>query len=177
MKLVITPTIGLSQALIVALVMHFVVDKSEKLCETYKSAKEIVDSEMKNGFYAFGINRNTNSVIVGNIYPYTAYEREYYELKDTDVIKSIEDFKSYEDIKSILTMLKVTLEDQDEDVHREYWLGSNYVSWIEDLGILYRKHSYSDGSYNNPFSIHWLLITKGDECDTKTQTQVSGEKM
>jgi len=153
------------------------VDKSKKLCETLKSAKEIVDSEMKNGFYAFGINRNTNSVIVGNIYPYMAHEKEYYELKDTDAIKSIEDYKSYEDIKSILTMLKVTLEDQDQDVHREYWLGSNYVEWIEDLGVLYRTHSYSEGSYNNPFSIHWLLITKGDECDTETQTQVLGEKM
>ena len=158
------------------------VDKSNKLCETYKSAKEIVDSEMKNGFYAFGINRNTNSVIVGNFKVDTNHvsrykEYEDYCLKDTDAIKSIEDFKSYEDIKSILTMLKVTLEDQDQDVHREYWLGSNYVSWIEDLGVLYRTNTYSEGSYNNPFSIHWLLITKGDECDTETQTQVLGEKM
>ena len=158
------------------------VDKSNKLCETYKSAKEIVDSEMKNGFYAFGINRNTNSVIVGNFKVDTNHvsrykEYEDYCLKDTDAIKSIEDFKSYEDIKSILTMLKVTLEDQDQDVHREYWLGSNYVSWIEDLGVLYRTNTYSEGSYNNPFSIHWLLITKGDECDTKTHTQVLEEKM
>ena len=161
------------------------VDKSKKLCETYKSAKEIVDSEMKNGFYAFGINRNTNSVIVGNFNIGQDLRKsilgqanlKYYELKDTDVIKSIEDFKSYEDIKPILTMLKVTLEDQDQDVYREYWLGGNYVSWKEDLGLLYKTNTYSEGSYNNPFSIHWLLITKGDECDTKTQTQVLEEKM
>ena len=135
---------------------------------------------MKNGFYAFGINRNTNSVIVGNFKVdaiHTSHNREYYELKDTDVIKSIEDFKSYEDIKPILTMLKVTLEDQDQDVYREYWLGGNYVSWKEDLGVLYRTNTYSEGSFNNPFSIHWLLITKGDECDTKTHTQVLEEKM
>ena len=161
------------------------VDKSNKLCETYKSAKEIVDSEMKNGFYAFGINRNTNSVIVGNFNIGQDLRKsilgqanlKYYELKDTDVIKSIEDFKSYEDIKPILTMLKVTLEDQDQDVYREYWLGGNYVSWKEDLGVLYRTNTYSEGSFNNPFSIHWLLITKGDECDTKTHTQVLEEKM
>ena len=156
------------------------VDKSKKLCETYKSAKEIVDSEMKNGFYAFGINKNTNSVIVGNYEVdtiHTTSNREYYNLEDTDVIKSIEDFKSYEDIKPILTMLKVTLEDQDKYVHREYWLDDNYVRWQEDLGVLYKTSTYSEGSFNNPFSIHWLLITKGDECDIKTQTQVLEEKM
>ena len=156
------------------------VDKSKKLCETYKSAKEIVDSEMKNGFYAFGINKNTNSVIVGNFKVDTIHSTsngEYYCLKDTDVIKSIEDFKSYEDIKPILTMLKVTLEDQDKYVHREYWLDNNYVNWQEDLGVLYKTSTYSEGSFNNPFSIHWLLITKGDECVTETQTQVLEEKM
>ena len=154
------------------------VDKSNKLCETYKSAKEIVDSEMKNGFYAFGINKNTNSVIVGNFKVDTINPtREFYCLKDTDVIKSIEDFKLYEDIKPILTMLKVTLEDQDNYVNREYWLDNNYLEWQEDLGVLYRTNTYSEGSYNNPFSIRWLLITKGDECDIETQTQVSGEKM
>ena len=156
------------------------VDKSKKLCETYKSAKEIVDSEMKNGFYAFGINKNTNSVIVGNYEVdtiHTTSNREYYNLEDTDVIKSIEDFKSYEDIKPILTMLKVTLEDQDKYVHREYWLDDNYVRWQEDLGVLYKTSTYSEGSFNNPFSIHWLLITKGDECVTETQTQVLEEKM
>ena len=156
------------------------VDKSKKLCETYKSAKEIVDSEMKNGFYAFGINKNTNSVIVGNFKVDTIHSTsngEYYILEDTDVIKSIEDFKSYEDIKPILTMLKVTLEDQDKYVHREYWLDNNYVNWQEDLGVLYKTSTYSEGSFNNPFSIHWLLITKGDECVTETQTQVLEEKM
>ena len=158
------------------------VDKSKKLCETLKSAKEIVDSEMKNGFYAFGINKNTNSVIVGNFKVDTNHvsrykEYEDYCLKDTDVIKSIEDFKLHEDIKPILTMIKVTLEDQDKYVNREYWLDNNYIEWQEDLGVLYRTNTYSEGSYNNPFSIHWLLITKGDECDIETQTQVSGEKM
>tara|TARA_B100001059_G_C17803105_1_gene567443 strand:- start:1199 stop:2077 length:879 start_codon:yes stop_codon:yes gene_type:complete len=158
------------------------VDKSKKLCETLKSAKEIVDSEMKNGFYAFGINKNTNSVIVGNFKVDTNHvsrykEYEDYCLKDTDVIKSIEDFKLHEDIKPILTMIKVTLEDQDNYVNREYWLDNNYIKWQEDLGVLYRINTYSEGSYNNPFSIHWLLITKGDECDIETQTQVSGEKM
>ena len=156
------------------------VDKSKKLCETYKSAKEIVASEMKNGFYAFGINKNTNSVIVGNFKVdtiHTTSNREFYLLKDTDVIKSIEDFKSHEDIKPILTMLKVTLEDQNKYVHREYWLDDNYIKWQEDLGVLYRTNTYSEGSFNNPFSIHWLLITKGDECVTETQTQVLEEKM
>lgn len=162
------------------------IDKGKKLCETYESAKEMVDSETKNGFYALGINACTETVIAGTYVPDEKYDkhgdREYWKLQDTEVIQGIEDYKSYDDINSILTMLKITLEEKETDnysfqIINEYWINSSYLTWIEELGVLYKAKIYSEQQSSNPFSIYWLLIAKGDECTTETETQVSEEKM
>lgn len=162
------------------------IDKGKKLCETYESAKEIVDSETKNGFYALGINACTETVIAGTYVHDEKYDkhgdRQYWKLQDTEVIQGIEDYKSYDDIHSILTMLKITLEEKENDNYSfqiidEYWINSSYLTWIEELGVLYKAKIYSEPQSSNPFSIYWLLIAKGDECTTETETQVLEEKM
>ncbi len=156
------------------------IDRNNELCETYNSAKELVDSEFTNGFYAFGINPHNDTIMVGNYIKNESAmgSREYYVLQDTDVISKIEDFEKYETITPILTMLKVTLENKyDNYIKRDYWIDSSYVTWYEDLGVLYKSNTYSEGSLSNPFNVQWLLISRGDECNTETETLTSEETM
>ena len=154
------------------------IDKTQQLCHAYESAKKIAETDAMSGFYAFGINKYTRKVIQGE-YPKsgepiatTTLGEDRYKnlnLENSKIIKQIEDSEFYKDVEPILTMLKVKLDEQSSSVIEDYWLNTNYTSWVEDLGVLYK---YSDnnsgsGSNQNPFDMKWLLISKGEECNTE----------
>lgn len=142
------------------------VDKSNLLCHAYESAKEEVESEVANGFYAIGITNGQGFIMGDYDVKVDSKQQSYFEMKNTQLVREIEDISWYESIQPLLTMLKIKLEDKDVEIERDFWFNRKYKAWIEELGVLYLTSEFGDVS-DDPFSIKWLLISKGEQCNTE----------
>lgn len=147
-------------------------DTNKNLCDAYESAKKIAEADSQSGFYAFGINRFTKGIIQGEYKKYSKISSSSdIDLENSKALKQIKDSEFYKNVEPILTMLKVKIEDNrplsSHGIIEDYWINTNYTTWVEDLGILYKASVIGNKANYNPFDIQWLLISKGEECNTQ----------
>ena len=84
------------------------------------------------------------------------------------MVRNLEQLDFFDSLKPTLTMLKVKLEDWENE-NEEHKVVRNYFrnnssrygksNWFEDLGCYYQNNEIY-GATNNPFSIRWLLMAK-----------------
>ena len=161
-------------------------DKRDTIQSTYKEVR----SELDNEFTAIGMS-NSGGWIVGNVKEHEGgfklengdtihWNREdshldMFDIKfsdliiyNTQMVRNLEQLDFFDSLKPTLTMLKVKLENWENE-NEEHKVVRNYFrnnssrygksNWVEDLGCYYQNNEIY-GATNNPFSIRWLLMAK-----------------
>ena len=173
---------------------HYV--KEFKSCDgmhdRVKSIFKEIKPELDNRFTAIGIT-NSGGWIVGEAYEHTdgdfklpsgeaihytenrsskklksKFDIEFGDLviHKTQRVRELEQLDFFDSLKPTLTMLKVKLQDWEDEkdnnkVIRDYF--KHYIynqGWIEELGCYYVENTAWNTANHNPFGITWLLMAK-----------------